>query len=175
MTGSTLDTIASGSRVFLDATIFIHHFTGQSLQCRRLLERCEEGEVGGVTCTAAIAEVTHRLMMIEAVSRRMIEGGNVARKLRERPDVVRRLQMYQTQIDRIPVMGIDILPVDAQVIAASAEFRRLYGLLTNDSIIAACAASASIRILASADRDFAAIDGFVVHHPGDLPVRESAK
>jgi len=168
MTGSTLDTIASGSRVFLDATIFIYHFTGQSPQCRRLLERCEEGEVGGVTCTAAVAEVTHRLMMIEAVSRRMIEGGNVARKLRERPDIVRQLQMYQTQIDRIPVMGIDTLPVDAQAIARSAEFRQRYGLLTNDSIVAACAASSSIRTFASADRDFVAIEDFVVHHPGDL-------
>ena len=170
MAGSTLDAIASGSRVFLDASVFIYHFTGQSLQCRRLLERCEQGEVGGVTCTAAIAEVTHRLMMIEAVSRGMVEAGNVARKLRARPDIDRQLQVYRTQIDRIPVRGIDTLPVDAQVTARSADFRRRYGLLTNDSLIAACAAAASIRVLASADRDFAALDGFAVYHPGDVTV-----
>ena len=124
MAGSTLDAIASGTRVFLDATVFIYHFTGQSLECRRLLERCERGELGGVTCTAAVAEVTHRLMMIEAVSHGLVTAGNVARTLHERPDVVRQLHVYQTQIDRIALMGVDVAPVDLDAIARSAHFRR---------------------------------------------------
>jgi predicted nucleic acid-binding protein len=175
MAGSTLDAIASGTRVFLDATVFIYHFTGQSLECRRLLERCERGDLGGVTCTAAVAEVTHRLMMIEAVSHGLVTAGNVARKLRERPDVVRQLHVYQTQIDRIALMDIDVAPVDLDTIARSAHFRRRYGLLTNDSIVAACADALSIPVLASADPDFAVIDGLTLHCPGDLPARQSGK
>jgi predicted nucleic acid-binding protein len=169
MAGSTLESIAPGSQVFLDATIFIYHVTGQSLQCRRLLERCEQGDLAGVTCAPVVAEVAHRLMMIEAVSRGLVDAGNVARKLRDRPDLVRQLQRYQTQVDRIPLMAIHVLPVDASALAASAHFRRRYGLLTNDSIIAACAETASIHLMASADRDFAAIDGLTLHCPGDLP------
>ena len=153
--------------------MFIYHFTGQSLECRRLLERCEQGDLGGVTCTAAVAEVTHRLMMIEAVARGLVEAANVARKLGERPDIVKQLESYQTQIDRIPLMGGDILPVDAQAMARSAEFRRRYGLLTNDSIVAACAEAASIRVLASADPDFAVVDGLALHQPADLPARRA--
>ena len=70
-------------------------------------------------------------------------------------------------------MGGDILPVDAQAMARSAEFRRRYGLLTNDSIVAACAEAASIRVLASADPDFAVVDGLALHQPADLPARRA--
>jgi uncharacterized protein len=49
MASSTLDQIEEGSRVFIDASIFIYHFTGMSLKCRLLLERCEQGRVAGIT------------------------------------------------------------------------------------------------------------------------------
>jgi len=175
MAGSTLDAIPSGSRVFLDATVFIYHFTGHSLECRRLFERCERGELGGVTCSAAVAEVTHRLMMIEAVSRGLVTAGHVVRKLRERPDDVRQLHVHQTQIDRIALMGVEVAPVDLDTMVRSAHFRCRYGLLTSDSIVAACADALSIRLLASADPDFAVIDGLALHCPGDLPAGDPSR
>jgi hypothetical protein len=68
MASSTLDQLAAGSRVFLDASIFIYHFTGSSLECRQLLEACESGLIEGFTSVTAVAEVAHRLMTIEAVA-----------------------------------------------------------------------------------------------------------
>jgi predicted nucleic acid-binding protein len=92
----------------------------------------------------------------------------VARKLRERPDLVRQLHVHQTQIDRIPLLGIDIVPVDQPVMVRSAELRRRYGLLTSDSIVAACLDTLSIRTLASADTDFALLEAVDLHVPRDL-------
>jgi len=62
-----LSEIPAGSRVFLDATIFLHHFTGVSPSCRSLLARCEAGQLRALTSTLALAEVTHRLMTIDSL------------------------------------------------------------------------------------------------------------
>lgn len=63
----TLEEIPAGARIFIDSTIFIYHFTAASPACRTLLERCEAGDVRGLTSTAVLAEVAHRLMMSEAL------------------------------------------------------------------------------------------------------------
>jgi hypothetical protein len=63
-----LSEIPSGTRVFIDATIFIYHFTGVSPSCRSLLARCEAGQLQALTSAVAIAEVTHRLITIDAVA-----------------------------------------------------------------------------------------------------------
>jgi len=51
-----------------------------SPECRRLLERCEAGEVAGVTSVVAVVDVAHRLMMIEAVATGLVSGKNVLRE-----------------------------------------------------------------------------------------------
>jgi len=61
--------LPAGQTVFIDANIFIYHFTGLSQECSSFLERCERGELWGVTAVHIILEVLHRLMMIEAVTK----------------------------------------------------------------------------------------------------------
>lgn len=51
----TFDEIPNGTRVFIDANIFIYHFGGQSVECQTLLERCARQEVLGYTSTFVIA------------------------------------------------------------------------------------------------------------------------
>ncbi len=86
-----LEEIRAGERVFVDAPIFVYHFTGASAGCRDFLERCEAGAIRAATSAVAVAEVTHRLMTLEAVARELVEPGDVVRKLRRDPDLVRRL------------------------------------------------------------------------------------
>ncbi len=45
MVSSTLDQVKSGTRVLIDAPIFIYHFTGTSAECRDFLCRCEDDVV----------------------------------------------------------------------------------------------------------------------------------
>jgi predicted nucleic acid-binding protein len=163
------DRLPDGSRLFLDASIFIYHFTGASAECRDLLQDCASGRLHGVTSVTVIAEVAHRLMTIEAVARRLITPGNPARKLRERPDVVTSLRDYQTQVATIPAMGIEILPLTEVEVLRSGSLRDRFGLLVNDSLILATTINASLSILASADRDFERVEGLEVVGPQDLP------
>lgn len=163
-----LSEVPSGTRVFLDATIFLYHFTGVSSSCRSLLSRCEDGQLNGLTSSVAVAEVTHRLMTIEAVSRGLVTPGNVARKLRERPEIVRRLSLYQEQVEKIPWMGVEIVPLERRLLTLASPLRTRYGLLTNDSLLLATALDLGTVAFASADRDFERIDTVQLFWPADL-------
>ncbi len=167
MTSSGPDSLAVGTAIFIDSTVFIYHFTGKSDACTRLLERCELGELKGVTSVTVLAEVSHRLMMVEAVSRGLVSPGNLVRKLREKPEIVADLSLYQQQVDRIPLMGVEIAPVDLRVWLESASYRRQHGLMTNDSLVAASAALQNVSCLASDDRDFERVDSLEVFIPKD--------
>ncbi len=168
MTISKLEEINPDKPVFVDATIFIYHFTGSSTECRDFLRKCEKGELRGITSVTVLAEVTHRLMMIEAVSRKLVPAGNVARKLRKRPATVKKLRLYQEQVEKIPLLGIEIIPLDLGIILSAATLRPRCGLMTNDSLIVATVLAKGIEQLASADSDFAKIEGITVYRPDDL-------
>ena len=171
MTSSALEHAPEGERVFVDAPIFIYHFTGVSAECRRFLERCERAEVQGVTSVTVVAEVTHRLLMIEAVQSGLVSSGNVAAKLRSKPDALRSLRVTEEQVGRIPMMGIEVLGLDLRLLAAAAELRHQYGLMTNDSIIAATALGEGIAHVATGDGDFERVAEMTVLAPRDLPRR----
>jgi uncharacterized protein len=168
MGSSKLEQVRSGTRIFIDAPIFIYHFTGASAACRTFLKRCEAGEIQGVTSVLTLTEVTHRLMMIEAVKKELVSPGNVVQKLRKRPEVVRELSLYQEQVANISLMEIEIVPLDFPVFAAAGQLRTGHGLLTNDSLILSTAQALEIAALASADQDFGQLDRVTLFCPGDL-------
>ena len=164
----TLDRVPSGSRVFVDSTVFIYHATGASPQCRAFLERCEAGAITGVTSVIVLAEVAHRLMAVEAVAKGLVSGKDVVKKLRARPALIRRLHVYQEQVERIPLMGFDVISLELGDLLRSADVRRRYGLLVNDSLVVAAAQAAGVENLASADADFDQVKELKVYRPSDL-------
>ena len=109
----TLAEIPEASTVFIDANVFVYHFVGASPQCSVLLARCETSEVRGATSALVLAEVAHPLMMIEAVERKLVTSGNVARKLARRPELVRQLRVYEASIHAISSMGVETLALTA--------------------------------------------------------------
>lgn len=168
---SGLSEVPSGARILIDSNIFIYHFTGVSQECTRFLERCERGEVLGVTGVHLLLEVLHRLMMIEAVVEGLVSPGGVARKLRERPEVVRKLHRYQEQAGMIPEMGIEVLPIEVELVELSRRYREEHGLLVNDSLTLALAEELGLEGLATADEDLLRLEGklpFRLYAPQDL-------
>jgi len=115
-----------------------------------------------------VAEVAHRLMTIEAVTRRLITPGNVAKKLRERPEIVAKLQTYQQQVDSIPPMSIEVLPLDLGVFLRSGRLRTECGLLVNDSLAAATALERNVTAIASSDPDFERVKELDCYRPADI-------
>ncbi len=162
-----LDRVPSGSIVFIDSTVFIYHFTGVSPDCRDFLERCERRDVKGITSTLVLAETAHRLMMIEAVSLKLVTPSKVPAKLRATPSLVKKLRPYSEQTSKIPLMGIEVAPVDLRIFLRATEIQQTHGLLMNDSLVAAAAETAGVDGIASADRDFGRL-ALELFFPSDL-------
>jgi predicted nucleic acid-binding protein len=169
-----LDRIPSGAPVFLDANIFIYHFTGHSQQCTALLARCERGQPAGVTGVHVLAEVAHRLMAIEAVRKGLVTTGNVAAKLRAHPQVVRRLTDYQANIETLLAIDIQVVSLESDDLVASGAIRRTTGLLMNDSLSVAMLRREGISALATTDRDFGRVSDLRVFVPDDLSAPRQA-
>jgi predicted nucleic acid-binding protein len=164
-----LDALQSGTRVFVDAPIFIYHFTGVSDECREFLHRCESAELDALTSSIVVAEVAHRLMTIEAVAQGLVPAGGVVRRLRENPSLVRRLGRYRDQVESIPLMSVEVVPVDLGALLRSAEARSRHGLLVNDSLVVTSAIDHRAAALASSDRDFERVRELELCSPSDLP------
>lgn len=120
------------------------------------------------TSAIVLAEVAHRLMMIEAVASGLVTPGNVARKLREKPEVAKTLGLYQRQMASIPDMGIDVVVLDLDVVRRSGDLRTRHGLMVNDSLLCASALESGVTAVASADRDFERVGEILLYRPGDL-------
>ena len=71
-----LDDLPDGARIFVDANILIYHFSGISLECRAFLQRCESRQVEAFTGVHIVLEVTHRLLILEALQKRLITGAS---------------------------------------------------------------------------------------------------
>ncbi|HEX7128311.1 MAG TPA: PIN domain-containing protein [Thermodesulfobacteriota bacterium] len=168
MDPSTLDAIPPGTSVFIDSTIFVYSFAGESAHCLDFLERCERRDLDGITSVVVLVEVAHRLMMLEAVLKGLVARGNVARKLRERPDIVTMLSAYREHLEQIPAMNIEVLALEPSDVARASELRTRYGLLVNDSLILDAALRRGVDVLATADRDFERVTELRLFRPGDL-------
>jgi predicted nucleic acid-binding protein len=164
----TFDQLRPGDEVFLDANIFIYYYLGSSQQCRLLLDQCRQGVLRGHTATFVLAEVVHRLMLIEAVERQLATPGKVVKQLREKPAIIQQLSKYSAAVPQIKAMNIEISPLNLTTLEISADVRKQHGLLTNDSLLVAAMQELNMQKLATLDRDFARISGLLTYQPTDV-------
>ena len=160
--------LASGASIFIDANIFIYHFTGASEECSEFLNRCESREITGVTSIKVILEVLHRLMMVEAVNKNLIQSPNILKKLKNQPQKIKQINEYFVQTQKIERMGISIRPFSYLTVIRSQNHRIRYGLMVNDSLILALMEEAGIIYLATKDNGFIGIEEITVVSPEDI-------
>lgn len=164
----TLDETPTGSCIFVDANIFIYHFSRVSSACRDFLARCESGELEAYTGVHLLLEIAHRLMLLEALQKGLIVGSQPVRKLKERPDIVRQLNDYNKAVRQIPRMRIRVITLTAQILRGSEAIRTQYGLLTNDSVSIAMMQKRGLRTIATHDSDLRSIPDLIVYSPPDI-------
>ncbi len=162
------DDLRQGEKIFIDANIFVYHFGEGSGECKHLLARCGREEIIGHTSTAILAEVLHRLMIVEAVKKGHIIQKNPVRRLKEHPEIIRKLSDYIDDVTKISQMNIKILTLTPKHIKISANIRQTEGLLTNDSLIVAVMKEAGLSKLATHDNDFDHIAWLQVYKPSDI-------
>ena len=146
--------IPAGTRVGIDSNVLIGHFLGRNEAATDLLERVATGEIAGVTTAEMLLETAHRLMVWEARAEGLIRGNNPARRLRRKPEIVAGLHRYYEDVQTVKALGIEVLAPLKDPVGTSQRFRREYGLLVNDSLLAATLVANGVETLVTADRDF---------------------
>ena len=162
-----IENLPAGIRLFLDANIFVYAFLGHSNQCRELLGRCATEQVLGITTLDVVSEVTHRMMLAEALGSGLIKRDRV-RDLRGKWREIAQLTEYWTQTSAIFGLNVLVLMTDEARLHRGQTIRTRHGLLTNDSLIVAAMEEFGIHSLATRDNDFDHISELTVYKPTDI-------
>ncbi|MGH9846781.1 MAG: type II toxin-antitoxin system VapC family toxin [Blastocatellia bacterium] len=162
-----IDFLPSGARALIDANIFIYYLGGASAECRDFLRRVARNEVEAHLTTTIIAEVLHRRMMAEAITKGLISPGQPLKKLKANPAVITTLTDYITEIEKLLRLPLRVTEVTAADIAASHDLHRQYGLFVNDSINLACAVRLGLADIVTHDADFNRVPNIRVWEPTD--------
>ena len=164
----TLDQVPAGAHVFVDANVLVYHFQphpGFGPMCHRLLERIERQDIEGSTSTNLFGELGHRLMVIEAGTLPGWAGGKVMNRLKQQPDVVKQLTLFQTAVESVLQSQIRVFTVPAVLVSAAATLSRHHGLLTNHAFILALMQAHQLTHLASHDAHFDGLPGLTRYAP----------
>ena len=160
--------LPAGGTVFLDASVFIHHFEPNALygpSATEFLERIENQEMIGVTTTHVLSEVAHRLMTIEAMQAFGWPSAGIARRLRNHPAQVQTLTRFRQAIQEVPLFAVRILSIDPSWLDLAAEASQQTGLFHNDALIIVTMHIHGFPNLASADSDFDRVAGITRYGP----------
>ena len=162
-----LAALPSGTRVFIDANVFIYHFTQTPLTpaSTAFLQRVEAGDVYGLTSVVILAEVAHRLMILEAIRTFGLASRLAVKKLKENTEFVRQLSHYKTATESIPSFNVTIEPVTFAHLRTAQDLSTQHGLLTNDSLTAAMMQVLTLTDVVSNDPDLSGVPGLTVWRP----------
>jgi predicted nucleic acid-binding protein len=160
--------IPATTSLLIDANIFIYHLSGSSAECTDFLKRVALGEIEAYVTTSILAEVLHRRMTSEALTKGLIASGQPIKKLKANPLIITSLSDYIADIGDILTFSLEVIEITLADITASHPLRQSYGLFVNDSINIACAQRLSISNIVTRDNDFSSVSGITVWQPTDI-------
>ncbi|MEW6128101.1 MAG: hypothetical protein AB1757_13760 [Acidobacteriota bacterium] len=74
--------IPASTSLLIDANIFLYHLSNSSADCTGFLRRVARNEVNAQVTTTILAEVLHRRMTSEALTKGLISAGQPIKKLK---------------------------------------------------------------------------------------------
>lgn len=160
--------LPTGADIFVDSNIFLYHLENLSPECTELLERIARGEINACITTIVLAEILHRRMMAEALTKGLISPGQPLKKLKAQPQVITALNDYIVDLETLLTLPWLITEATVADVKASHALRRAHGLFVNDSINLACALRLGITNIATHDADFARVPLLTVWEPTDV-------
>lgn len=164
----TFADLATGDALFVDANTLTYHFEPHPRwgpACTQLLQRIENQQLVGYTSTHVIAEVSHRLMTIEAHKLLGWQIAGIGNRLRTNPSEVRKLTLFRTSVENLLQSKLQILLVTPALLAAGVALCQQLGLLTNDGLIVAAMQAHGLSKIASNDGDFDGVPGLTRYAP----------
>lgn len=104
-------------------------------------------------------------MTLEAISLMGWPPAGIAARLRKHHNEITRLGVYRQAIGRIPLLGIQMLPVTQALVESATLLSHQYELLTGDALLVAFMHHYGFSGLASADTDFDRVPGLTRYAP----------
>ncbi len=164
-----LDDIPAGSLCVVDTNVLLYAEQGVSPQAQRFIRRCSSGELKGVLPQTVWQELTHKLMLAEAMMRGLTSGGNPAARLASKPEAIRGLTLYRAKVTSLLDLGFGFEPCQLGDLTERAfALQESYGLLTNDAMVLAVALRLKANALVSGDKAFRDIAEPDLYAPTDL-------
>ena len=160
--------LQAGDAVFVDANTLIYHFTNHpryGAACTALIERIELQEVQGFISVDCLADMSHRLMTIEAMGRCGWPATGLAARPKKHHKEIPNLGLYQQAAAQVSQLGFQVLPISESVVLAATANCRQFELLTGDALIVALMRHHGLTKLASADDDFDRVSGITRYAP----------
>src|SRR5437660_12595837 len=111
MLNESLADLPEGSRILVDANIFIYAADRLSRECTSFLDDCVNQKLYAFTTLEVMTEVVHRLMLEDAVTSGFVSRPR-ASVLRNRRDVVQQLRGYWRAVSDLMTSNIGLLPTD---------------------------------------------------------------
>lgn len=163
-----IKSLPAGTRCLVDANIFIYHFGGASGESTDFFARVAKREVEAHVTTMIIAEVLHRRMTAEAITKGLISLGKPLQKLKTNPNVIKGLTDYISEVEKLLKLPIIVHDITAVEVAASHALRSAHGLFVNDSINLACAHHLGLADVVTHDDDFNRVTTITTWEPTDI-------
>ena len=160
--------IPKQSHVIIDTNILNYAIENISKECVELLRRCAVAEINGIIPSNVLAEFIHVRMMTEAKGFGMNPGSNPARKLAEKPEIIRQLIRYPVEIKNLLDIGLKVEPLLLEDYLTSLRIQQNFGFLTNDSLIISLAERLKINKIVTADKAFMVLSDIEIYSPADL-------
>ena len=155
----------SGGSLFIDANCLIYHFLDTYPVCTSTLHRSELGEINTLTSVTVVAEIRHRLMILEASTRFRLPPRKVLAYLKRHPDQVRALRTCVEAVESLKALRVEILTPSTEILLASQQIGADHGLLTNDALVVATMRAHRLVHLAINDTDFTRVPGLTLWRP----------
>jgi predicted nucleic acid-binding protein len=160
--------IPKQSHVIVDTNILNYAIENISNECVELLRRCAGSKINGIIPANVLAEFIHVRMLTEAKQYGVSSGSNPARKLGEKPEIIRQFTRYASEIKNLLAIGLKVEPLLLEDYTTSLQIQQNFGLLTNDSLIISLAERLKITKIVTADKAFLSLPDFEIYSPSDL-------
>ena len=164
-----LDKIEPGTRVFVDANIFLYETFDHwryGGYCKKILEDVNKGECSGITTVLVCNEVFHRVMLAEVVEKYGIEPKSVVSHLKKNWGIITELRKPWDVISNIrQIENLKILEVNEDDFEVALSYSKKYGLLSNDATHVATMKQRGITNIATNDPDFERVEWVTVWKP----------
>lgn len=169
MGAMNLDDIPRGSFCVLDTNVLLYAEQGASRQAKRLISRIANRELAAVLPQPVWHELSHKLMLAEAMMLGIISGPGPARQLAANPKAVRSLFLYRDKLKALVSLGLAFESCTIKDLLDGAfGFQEKYGLLTTDSMALAVAVRLKADALVTADAALANTYEIAAYRPTDI-------